>query len=176
MKKFCSGLIALVLVLSLLTGVASAQYSYNDIFTSNYIFHINQIFVGMDRYAYAGVTEDGIVDCIEYGVKGDTICEWVETMYFPLAGVTNEEYATMQDRLHSIYDPLNAYLFTSVEYEYLTTYYKMTLRISELDNVNHVHCLAELGMTDPSIDVISLSLTEAGLLSMGYLKDPASSY
>jgi len=178
MKKILSALTALVLVIALLAGSACAQgySSYDDIFNQHMIFHFPQIFIMMDRSAYAGVTEDGIVDCIEYGVEGDTICEWVETIYFPLAGVTQEEYATMQDRLHSIYDVIDAEFFASVSYEYLTTYYKMTLKITDLDNPNYVHRLTELGLLTEYIDIISMSLTEQNLLAQGYLKDPDSTY
>ena len=177
MKKILSALTALVLVIALLAGSAFAEsYTFDDIFTERLIIQAPSLFLMKDRYAYAAVTTDGIVDCIEYGAEGDVICDWVETIYFPLAGVTQEEYATMQDRLHSIYDVIDAELFASVSYDYMTSYYKMTLKITDLDNPNYVHRLVDLGLLTEQMDIISISLTEQSLLAQGYLKDPDSTY
>ena len=173
MKKILSALTALVLVLALLTGAASAQSytSYDDIFADNWIIQFPQLFLMLDYYAYAIAMPDGVIDCMEYGVDGNMICEWVETIYIPTEGLNAEEKAALEYDMQQTFAAADAESFCEVTTNQLNNYLTIVLKFTDLEDKANIERLAALGFADPGVDYLGIDLTEQNLLAQGYLKD-----
>lgn len=172
MKKILSAIIALMMTLALLTGAAFAENtSYDDIFTSRMIFRVDSMFFMLDYYGYAIAMPDGVIDCNEYGVNGNVIEEWVETMYFPIEGMNEEEIAVLDYNIQMSFAGVASEDFCEASYEVMNNYYKVLIRFTDLDVHANVHKLAEYGFVASGVDYLGIGVTEQNLMSQGYLKN-----
>jgi len=172
MKKLLA--IVLVAVLALMMAVpafADTNDAYDQIFSERWIIHIPQLFLLLDRYAYAGVTVDGVVDCHEYGVEGNVIHEWVETIYMPTEGLTADEKAALEYDMLMNFSALDAEDFCTVTSYQLNNYLQIQISLTGLELKENIVKLADLGLADYGVDYLGIALTEQGLLEQGYVKD-----
>lgn len=144
---------------------------YEDIFLSRYIIDMPSLFFGLESDAFAIVTDEGIIEKLEFGYDGDVVKEMVDTIYFPFADYTDDQKAETENALKEAYAGIAAIDFCTADYQMLGDYYRITFTFKGLDNADHVQVLSDVGMiSTANVDYISMKASEEGLLSTGYVK------
>lgn len=150
----------------------SSLTEYDKIFYDRNIVHFSPEFPKLESASFAGANdEEGIVDCMEFGYTGDFVITMVETCYFSLEGCTEEDIALFDEEMRASYGEYEEYDFCKVAYSITDSYYVLRLEYTDLNKPENCRQLDEWGMLDEGTSlIISLSQSEEGLLSQGYVK------
>lgn len=151
---------------------ASSLTEYDKIFYDRNIVHFSAEFPELESASFAGANdEEGIVDCMEFGYTGDFVITMVETCYFSLEGCTEEDIALFDEDMRASYGEYEEHDFCKVAYSITDSYYVLRLEYTDLNKPENCRQLDEWGMLDEGTSlIISLSQSEEGLLSQGYVK------
>ena len=141
--------------------------AYDAIFENTYIVHF-QTFFGMDNASYAYETA-GIISCRDYGYKNDIVKQWIETLYVPVTGLSEDGKAQLQSSLEAEYATYNELSCCTVEYKMGTNYLTVKFTYSNVDQAAQYNELYNAGLMDTNAQ-ISMSATEQVMLSKGYVK------
>ena len=145
--------------------------SYEEVFSSRNIIDSPAVFMMLDSASFVTASEDGMVEKLEFGYEDDIVKEMVNTVYYPITGLSAEDVDLLDSSMRTAFSAYEEDGFCSVSYNTLSDYLVITINFTSLDNADNVQKLAELGMlTGSDVTVISMSETETGLLSSGYLK------
>ena len=150
----------------------SSLTEYDKIFYDRNIVHFSPEFPKLESASFAGANdEEGIVDCMEFGYTGDFVITMVETCYFSLEGCTEEDIALFDEEMRASYGEYEEHDFCKVAYSITDSYYVLRLEYTDLNKPENCRQLDEWGMLDEGTSlIISLSQSEEGLLSQGYVK------
>ena len=150
----------------------SSLTEYDKIFYDRNIVHFSPEFPKLESASFAGANdEEGIVDCMEFGYTGDFVITMVETCYFSLEGCTEEDIALFDEDMRASYGEYEEHDFCKVAYSITDSYYVLRLEYTDLNKPENCRQLDEWGMLDEGTSlIISLSQSEEGLLSQGYVK------
>ena len=147
---------------------------YEEIFSSRNIVTSPVLFLGLDSMSFAMADEaSGMVEKIDLGYKDDIVNEMVNTVYYPLGEMTDDEKTlfdtTMQEAM-SAYTGLDCCSDSS--FVVGSNYYVITITFSDLDNPDNVLMLETLGLieADSTSGLCSASASEASLTVNGYVK------
>ena len=147
--------------------VSSSTSAYDEIFNDTNIVHF-QTFFGMDNASYAYETA-GIISCRDYGYKNDIVKQWIETLYVPVTGLSEDRKAQLQSSLEAEYATYNELSCCTVEYKMGTNYLTVKFTYSNVDQAAQYNELYNAGLMDTNAQ-ISMSATEQVMLSKGYVK------
>lgn len=145
--------------------------AYEEVFTSHNIIDSPAVFMMLDSASFVIESEDGMVEKIEFGYEDDIVKEMVNTVYYPITGLSAEEVDAIDSSMRTAFSAYEEDGFCSVSYNTLSDYFVITINFTSLDNADNVQKMADFGMlTGSDVTVISMSETESGLLSSGYIK------
>lgn len=145
--------------------------SYNEVFSSRNIIDSPASFIMLDSASFVLASADGMVEKLEFGYEDDLVKEMVNTVYYPISGLSAEEVDTIDSSMRTAFSIYEAEDFCSVSYNALSDYFVITISFSSLDKAENVQKLGELGMlTGTDVTVISMTETESGLIANGYIK------
>lgn len=152
-------------------STTESDASYEEVFSSRNIIDSPASFLMLDSASFVIASADGMVEKLEFGYEDDIVKEMVNTVYYPISGMTAEEVETIDSSMRTAFSVYESEEFCSVSYNALSDYFVITINFTSLDNAENVQKLGELGMlTGTNVTVISMSETESGLVSNGYLK------
>lgn len=188
MKKSIAILLAAMMVCSVLAGCGGSSDTntpttapttapvtdnpaYTEIFTNNFIVDAPALFLMLDSASFATET-NSLIEKMEFGYKDDIIHEMINTIYYPVADLPEEEKATLDTTMKEACAEYIALDFCTVSSNMGNAYYQIKLTFTGLDDADHVLALQELGLIegDESSGLCSMSQTEATLLAQGYIK------
>lgn len=151
---------------------ASSLTEYDRIFYDRNIVHFSAEFPELETASFVRADDiEGVVDCMEFGYTGDFIITIAETCYFSLEGCTEEDIALFDEEMRASYGEYEEYDFCKVAYSITDSYYVLRLEYTDLNKPENCRQLDEWGMLDEGTSlIISLSQSEEGLLSQGYVK------
>ena len=151
---------------------ASSLTEYDRIFYDRNIVHFSAEFPELETASFVRADDiEGVVDCMEFGYTGDFIITIAETCYFSLEGCTEEDIALFDEEMRASYGEYEEHDFCKVAYSITDSYYVLRLEYTDLNKPENCRQLDEWGMLDEGTSlIISLSQSEEGLLSQGYVK------
>lgn len=151
---------------------ASSLTEYDKIFYDRNIVHFSAEFPELETASFVRADDiEGVVDCMEFGYTGDFIITIAETCYFSLEGCTEEDIALFDEEMRASYGEYEEHDFCKVAYSITDSYYVLRLEYTDLNKPENCRQLDEWGMLDEGTSlIISLSQSEEGLLSQGYVK------
>lgn len=143
---------------------------YEAIFSDRYIVDIPSVFTTDNYAAFAVVDASGMIDKLEYVYDdNDIVLTMIEKQYYSVEGYTDTQKAQLQTSIETIGSSFQRMDFATVEYNWGTQYYTMTITFDRLDNEENIETMHEMGLV-PSGGYISMSNTETSLLADGYVK------
>lgn len=118
------------------------------------------------------VDEEGMVDRLEYGYEDDTIEISAETIYYPLAGFTEDQKAQFDLNMKEAFAAAEALDFSEIVYEIGDEYYTIIVVLDDLDEMMNIQAAIDAGVIQVEGSAISLSMekTTDGLLAAGYIQ------
>lgn len=141
---------------------------YEEILEEAYIVHFKPFF-NMETASFVMKQDNGTICCADYGYEDDVVGQWVETVYVPITGYTDAQKDTLENSMKSQYASLESLSCCSVESEMGATYYSVTFTYSDVDKAENYTQLYNAGILQTNT-FISMSATEEGLLSQGFIK------
>lgn len=148
----------------------SSSGEYEEIFLSRNIVDGSAFFLTANNASFAKVDANNNIDKRAFGYNDeDVIEEMVYTQYYCITGYTADEIANMDAGSRSMNSNLEALSFCEVTYHTGTDYYSVTATFSDLDDSNNFSQLKSIGIVGDG-DYLSMSETEASLLSEGFVK------
>lgn len=150
--------------------VTDVNPDYQAILNEEFIVHFPPFFSMMDTTSLIMKTDDGVICCADYGHKDDVIKQWVETMYVPLDGYTEDQKATVQDSMKEKFASIEAFSFCTVEYTMLNNCLKIACTYSNADDPATLKEMYNAGVTTVSDGFLSMNMTEDTLISQGFIK------
>lgn len=152
------------------SNVQIINSEYAEIFSSRNIVEVDQVFL-YDSSAYAKVDAEGMVERMEYGYEDDVVKEMVDTLYYPISGMTDSEKAALSSQLDILEMSVASEGFCSVTRNESFLFYSITFYFKNLEDPQNLQKLIDLGMmTDNGADCISKSESESALLREGFVK------
>lgn len=148
---------------------APANPDYEAVFTRNSIVDIPSLFFMLDSAHFVSESEEGTVEKLEFGYEGDLIKEMVNVVYLPMGAYTEEEKAGIDAAMKETFSPYEAYDFVTIDYQMGNLYYVLTLRCTDLEDMDNIKVMQEMGFTEDD-SLLSMKVTEEGLLKNGYIK------
>ena len=142
--------------------------AYDAIFENTYIVHF-QTFFGMDTASFASKQAGDIIYCSDYGYKNDVVKQWIETLYVPVEGLSENGKSQLQNSLKDQYANFEALSCCKVEYEIGTNYLTVKFTYSDVDQAAQLNELYNAGILTTNT-YISMSATENTLLGQGFVK------
>lgn len=144
---------------------------YLELFNSRYIVDMDTLFYLLDSASFATVDSDGIVEKLQFGYKDDIVKEMVDTLYCPVAGMTDNEKQTLEQEMKSYFSQLDAQSFCTSTYDMGDTWFVIKFHLTDLDNVQTHSILVDYGILNGVTNsLVSMKETESLLLSSGYIK------
>lgn len=151
-------------------GSNTASAAYREIFSSRNIVEMPSLFFGMDSHSFAAVLEDGILERLEFGYKDDTVQEMVNTLYYPISGMSEEEKSALQAQIKNDLSAYTAEAFCTASYNMGPLYFTVTLRFTGLNSAANIKKMEQFGLISSGADYISMSQTQTDLLGAGYVR------
>ena len=148
--------------------VSSSSSAYDEIFNDTNIVHF-QSFFGMDTASFASKQAGNIICCSDYGYKNDVVKQWVETVYVPVTGLTEDRKNQLQNTLKSEYSKFESLSCCTVDYTMGTNYLTIKFTYSDVDQPAQLNELYNAGILTTNT-YISMSATENTLLGQGFVK------
>lgn len=149
----------------------SASADYSEIFSSRNIVEMPAMFMMLDSSAFASVSEDGIIEKLEFGYENDNIKEMVNTLYYPISDMDDTQKNALDAAVKENLAAYSMVDFCSVSYDIGNLYYTATVHFSELDSAENIQKMSEFGiLTGNEADYLSMTETESNLLAAGYVK------
>ena len=142
--------------------------AYEAVFEDSNIVHF-EFFFGMDTNNYAKKLDTGVIYCADYGYKNGIVKKWVETVYVPLTGVSNDQKNQLENQFKTQYASLDALNCCSVKYETSANYFTVKITFTDVDKPENYKELFNAKLSNTN-SVISMSLTEKNLLDTGLVK------
>lgn len=152
---------------------SAVNSEYTEIFSSRNIVDGVEGFLMLDSATFAKVDEIGMIDKLEYGYDGDVVKEMVNTIYFPISDYTEAQKNELDTTIKEEFSELENLNCCTMSYNTGNNYYVITVKFTDLDNLDNVQALQELDeitMYGPSNSLISMKNTEESLLADGYVK------
>lgn len=145
--------------------------SYEEVFSYRNIIDSPAIFMMLDSASFVLASPDGMVEKLEFGYEDDMVKEMVNTVYYPITGLSAEEVDAIDSSMRTAFSTYESDGFCTVSYNSLSDYYVITIKFTSLDKAENVKKMGEYGMlTGTDVTVISMSETESGLINSGYIK------
>ena len=154
------------------TTEATVNPEYEDIFLSRYIVDMPPFFIMMDSAAYASVDDEGMIEKLEYGYKDDIVKEMINTLYYPVAEMTEDQKTQLDTGVKEALASYTDLSFCTSSYDMGNNYYTVKLQFSNLDNIDNVKALQDLGLVtgDATTGLISMEQTDSNMIAAGYIK------
>lgn len=125
----------------------------------------------LDYSVYASLDTEGMVDIQEMGSEGDKVYEMYETILVPTTGFSREDIDGLDKNMRDSFAAYEELDFCLVDYYEIEDYYVVELYVWDLNNTDNLKKLQDLGFVQEGFVLyLSLSATEQGLLSTGYVK------
>lgn len=156
--------------ISVITDTPNAEYT--AIFTDHNIVEAPAVFIGLDSRAFAIVDEDGMIEKMEFGYDGDKIKELVDTIYYPISGLTEDVISALDDTFRETFAPAEELDCCTVTYEQTADYYIITVHSIDLNNIVNLTELSDVGVVtyDGFATYLSIDVTADNLISQGYVE------
>lgn len=153
------------------TGDMDASADYAAIFESYGIVDVDAPMPGMETASYVLDDSDGIVK-IQFGYNSDVIQEWIETDYYDISYLGEDEIGLLESQMEDLLDAYRALDFCTVETEVMGDYYVIRVHFRDLQKVENVNKMAEFDLVDSgSGQLLSFNLSEEELINNnGYVK------
>lgn len=145
--------------------------AYSEIFSGRHIIDTPTIFFMMDSSAFAAVDGEGVVEKLEFGYKDDMIKQMVDTVYYPISDMDDEQKSAMDAAVREGFAAYEAVDFCKVSYSMDNFNYKVVIHFTDLDSSENVQKMIEFGLVSgEEADGFSMEKTEDDLLAAGYVK------
>lgn len=146
----------------------SSNPAYDAIFEDTYIVHFPTFF-NMEMKNFVLKQDDGTICCSDYGYENDTVKQFVETMYIPVAEYTDTQKTELENTIKTQFATIETLSCCSVRYNMSENYFTVTCTYSDVDKAENYAELynAEILQTNT---FISMSATEETLLNQGFIK------
>lgn len=156
--------------ISAITDTPNAEYT--AIFTDNNIIEAPALFLGLDSRAFAIIDDDGMIEKMEFGYDGDKIKELVDTIYYPITGLTEDVISVLDDTFRETFAPAEELDCCTVTYEQTADYYIITVHSTGLDSIANLSDLSEIDVItyDGFATYLSIDVTADNLTSQGYVE------
>lgn len=142
--------------------------AYFAVLNEAYIVHFVPFF-GLESESFVTTLENDIIYCLDFGYKNDTIKQWVETLYVPISGNSEEETDAVENNLRANFAAFDAYDCCTVEYNRGTSLLTVTITFNDVDTYDTYSALHELGLTDTKTQ-LSMNETIKNFLAQGYIQ------
>ena len=154
------------------TTEATVNPEYEEIFTSRFIVDMPPFFLMLDSAAFAMVSEEtGMIEKMEYGYKDDIVKELINTVYYPISEMTDDEKTQLDTGVQEALAGYTELSFCDANFNMGNSYYTVKLHFTDLDTIENVKALSDLGLvTGDDSGLISMKESESGLLAAGYIK------
>ena len=172
MKRIFTAAIALVLALALLMGIAYAEdASFDDIFTNRNIVHETAEFPKLKYYGFATVTDDGMVDCVEFWSKRDKVHEMIYTMGHPVQGMNSAQKQWVEIVYKGSLSQIEKEDFCTIDYQMGDDYYMITVHYTDMTDKYTIERMGYYGMMeDKGANYISAKMMAESFRAQGYLE------
>jgi len=168
MKKILSAAAAMLIALSLLMGTACASAYETESFSE--IFHNRSLVPNIVGGAqYVGITPEGIVDLHQYLAYGDEVYRWINTIYYPMAGLSAAEKSAVEANIKASFDAIDEEDFVGIVYWNESDYFVTNISYEKLNKKKNVRKLGEYGVVSQGSEVISLSMSREAMEEAGYV-------
>ena len=144
--------------------VTVANSEYTEIFTSRNIVEAPTFMMGMDSASFAAEVDNHCIQKVEFGYKDDVVLKMVQRMYIPI-----ENYSSI-DEIKNLYQEVEQADCCTVEYQDGNLFYTVAITCEDMDDLDNIAALYQLGMVSTATDRVSMKETEAGLIANGYVK------
>lgn len=145
--------------------------AYNEIFTSRNIIEMAPMFFMMDAAAFATVSDEGMIEKMEYGYKDDVVQELINSLYYPVSEMTDDQKTQLDSGVKETLVSYTDLSFCEATFDMGDTYYIVRLHFTDLDTIENVKALSDLGLiTGDDSGLISMKESETALLAAGYIK------
>ena len=168
MKKILSAAAAMLIALSLLMGTACASAYETESFSE--IFHNRSLvpnIVGGTQYV--GITPEGIVDLHQYLAYSDEVYTWINTLYYPMAGLSAEEKSAMEANIKATFAAIDEEDFVEITYWNESDYFAANISYEKLNKKKNVRKLGEYGVVSYGSEAISLRMSKEAREEDGYI-------
>lgn len=142
--------------------------AYFAVLNEAYIVHFVPFF-GLESESFVTTLENDIIYCLDFGYKNDTIKQWVETLYVPISGNSEEETDAVENNLRANFAAFDAYDCCTVEYNRGTSLLTVTITFNDVDTYDTYSALHELGLTETKTQ-LSMNETIKNFLAQGYIQ------
>ena len=149
-------------------SVNQSSSAYDAIFDDTNIVHF-QTFFGMETASFASKQAGNIICCADYGYKNDVVKQWVETLYVPVTGLSEDGKTQLETSLKTQYATFESLSCCTVEYKMGTNYLTVKFTYSNVDQAAKYNELYNAGILTTNSN-ISISATESTLLKQGFVK------
>lgn len=131
----------------------------------------------MNSECFAAELEDGMLEILEFGYKGDVVKEQIDTLFYPISGYSDADIALMESNARELFDAMADNSYTTVKYDRIEgMYIVIQLHFTDMDNQSTIQAMTDLGMiqkdasSGKNVDFVSIERTTAALLENGYIQ------
>lgn len=148
-----------------------------DTFLLNRGLTYTPVITAMDSECFAVELEDGMVEILEFGYTGDVVKEQVDTVYYPISDLSEEDISIVEANVRDIFGAMTDSGLAEVRYDRIGEQYLVAqLRFTSLDTKNAIQAMTDAGLlqkdaaTGKYVDYISMDKTAAALLENGFVQ------
>ena len=142
---------------------------YVEVFTSRGLNATPSTFSTEKSIHFVTVTEEKLVEKLEFGYDKDLITEMVNVVYVPMEGYTAAEWLYVDDVMHDTFASFEDQDFITVSYFQEGDFYVVSIRATDLDNIANVAFLKEFGF-ESSGALLSAKESAKALKNNGYIQ------
>ncbi len=182
-------LVAVVCMIACFAGCSSApadaetpeviEHSpeFDAVFAESSIKQVDATFDGMKSSAFVMESDDGMVECFEFGYEGDKICAYVDTVYLDVAEYSEDERSVLDESMRSAFASVEALDSVEITYGNVGDHYVIEVSVDGLDDVEVLQEVVESGVftltstgDDSEVTFLSMKQTEDSLVAQGFIK------
>lgn len=156
---------------------ATPSSEFSQVFWENGINTPDSDFAGqgLDTVSYAIAYDNGVVENLEYVYEDGCVLAYIDTMFVPVFGQTEEYKAALDESVRTNLAQLTSLSFCQLSSYEDNGFYVYKLIYTDLDQKENVRQLSKTDVVilpegETSMEKIGIRFTEDSLLASGYVK------